>query len=126
MQLDGGMWPNGRVQEAGRGFLVGSAAVRGRANMGVLGPNLTLLQPLVLDRAHSKKSRRKRFPHQNYRPHAAHSSPRLLSRQLTDFVFGALCGGMPEGGPFLGGLGVNSAPTMALGSSPYTSGTQVH
>ena len=45
MQLDGEMWPNGRVQEAGRGFSVGSAAVRGRANMGVLGPNLTLLQP---------------------------------------------------------------------------------
>jgi hypothetical protein len=108
VQLDGEMWPNGRVQEAGRGFSVGSAAVRGRANMGVLGPNLTLLQPLVLDRARSKKSRRKRIPHQDYRPHAAHSSPRLLGRQLTDFVFGGLSGGMPEGGPFLGGLGVNS------------------
>jgi hypothetical protein len=53
VQLDGEMWPNGRVQEAGRGFSVGSTAVRGRANMGVLGPNLTLLQPLVLDRARS-------------------------------------------------------------------------
>jgi hypothetical protein len=107
VRLHGGMWPNGRVQEAGRGFLVGSAAVRGRANMGVLGPNLTLLQPLVLDRAHSKKSRRKRFPHQNYRPHAARPSPQLSEGHLRDFVFWGLSGGMPEGGPFLGGLGVN-------------------
>ena len=110
MRLHGGMWPNGRVQEAGRGFLVGSAAVRGRANMGVLGPNLTLLQPLVLDRGRSKKSRRKRIPHQDYRPHAAHSSPRLLEGHLRDFVFGGLRGGMPEGGPFLGGLGVRGKP----------------
>ena len=119
MQLDGEMWPNGRVQEAGRGFLVGSAAVRGRANMGVLGPNLTLLQPLVLDRGRSKKSRRKRFLYQNYCPHAAHSSPRLLGGHLPDFVFGGLSGGMPEGGPFLGGLGVKKeppSPTLLRGS----------
>jgi hypothetical protein len=39
-----------------------------------------------------------------YHPHVLRASPQDLHRQLHDFVFGPLCGGMREGGQFLGGL----------------------